>query len=89
MEKMKTLNRVCWVLGMVTGVIMVIIGLIAVWAEDWGFFEHLEKPFFTALILFVAAAATIILNNAIMRFTSRKNAKADAPAPAQPPESSA
>ena len=89
MEKMKTLNRVCWVLGMITGAVMVVLALVAVWEEDWEAIEHLEKPFLTALILFVAAAATIILNNAIMRFTCRKDAKADAPAPAQPPDSSA
>lgn len=88
MENLKMLNRVCWVLGMVTGLVMVVLALIAVWAENWEAIEHLEKPFFTALILFVAAAATIILNNAVMQFAFRKNAKADAPAPAQPPESS-
>ena len=90
MENLKRLNRVCWVLGIVTGVVMVIIGLIGVWAEDWGFFQHLEKPFFTALIFFAAAAATIILNNAIMRFAVRGKDKrpADAPASAQSPESS-
>lgn len=89
MEKMKTLNRVCWALGMITGVVIVVLALVVVWAEDWEVIEHLEKPLLTALILFVAAAATIILNNAIMRFTSRKDAKADAPVPAQPPDSNA
>lgn len=88
MEDLKTLNRVCWVLGMITGVVMVVLALVAVWAEEWEVIEHLEKPLLTALILFVAAAATIALNNAVMRFASRKDAKADATTPFQPPESS-
>ena len=89
MENLKKLNRVCWVLGIVTGVVMVLISLMCVWVEDGEeLFEELWRPFLTALILFVAAAATIILNNALMRFACRKEAKAAAPADPQPPESS-
>ena len=90
MENLKTLNRVCWVLAMVTGVVMVVIALICVWAENAeALFEHLWRIFLTALILFLAAAVTIALNNTIIGFAIRSQEKGKASAAPQPPDSSA
>jgi len=88
MKWLRALSCACWVIAILSVVVMLVIGLATVWAKDGeDLFETLNKPFFTALFLLGATAVTIILNSIIIRSVC-SNGGSDKPSGlAYPPDS--